>query len=366
MKNKKFIILIEDDFEIKGNGLGNVAELQYLPSIALMKIAKKYNIKVTFMVDMAHMLTLKKFVHFSEIRVQFNLLKDTLLLIKEQGHDVQLHLHPQWIDAKYINKSFILSSKWNIGKYNSNEKIDLIDRSVKLLTSIYKDKFPEYKVCAFKAGSWGMQPSIDLFNALDKAGFNIVLGVRNGLEIESQGVNYNNLEESHFPYSPNYSDITKISNKVNNITILPLQEYSPNLLVFTRYLLNQALNKLFKKDDALFFSLEDAPQSVKELNPLKGKNIFNFSLKPYKTHLKIGNQSFSYLKKSFDVVIERFKNCENKRIPIVIESHTKQYKGYYRDIDKFIEYILKKYGDDVEFLTLSAYNEELQSKKNCK
>ena len=39
---KKFLILIEDDFEIMGNGLGNVAELQYLPALTLMNIAKKY------------------------------------------------------------------------------------------------------------------------------------------------------------------------------------------------------------------------------------------------------------------------------------------------------------------------------------
>jgi len=40
---KKFVILVEDDFEIMGNGQGNVADLQYLPAISLMNIANKYN-----------------------------------------------------------------------------------------------------------------------------------------------------------------------------------------------------------------------------------------------------------------------------------------------------------------------------------
>ena len=41
---KKFLVLIEDDFEVMGNGLGNVADLQYLPALNLVNIANKYKI----------------------------------------------------------------------------------------------------------------------------------------------------------------------------------------------------------------------------------------------------------------------------------------------------------------------------------
>ena len=39
---KRFNILIEDDWEVMGNGLGNVAQLQYLPSLFFMKLAKHW------------------------------------------------------------------------------------------------------------------------------------------------------------------------------------------------------------------------------------------------------------------------------------------------------------------------------------
>lgn len=90
---KKFVILIEDDFEIMGNGIGNVAELQYLPALALMNIAEKYNAKITFMVDVAHQLALKRNGAVPDIRIQTRLWDETVLLMKERGFDVQLHLH---------------------------------------------------------------------------------------------------------------------------------------------------------------------------------------------------------------------------------------------------------------------------------
>ena len=34
--NKKFVVLIEDDFEVMGNGLGTVEDLQYLPALSFM------------------------------------------------------------------------------------------------------------------------------------------------------------------------------------------------------------------------------------------------------------------------------------------------------------------------------------------
>ena len=43
---KRFNILIEDDWEVMGNGLGNVAQLQYLPSMFFMKLAKRLGIKL--------------------------------------------------------------------------------------------------------------------------------------------------------------------------------------------------------------------------------------------------------------------------------------------------------------------------------
>ena len=74
MKEKKYLVMIEDDCEVMGNGRGNVLEHQFIPSLMLMNLAKKFDIKMTFMVDVAHQLTLKKYLHDPKVRIQSEVL----------------------------------------------------------------------------------------------------------------------------------------------------------------------------------------------------------------------------------------------------------------------------------------------------
>ena len=47
----EIVIAIEDDWELMGNGSGNVAQLQYLPALFLMNAAQERDIPLSFMVD---------------------------------------------------------------------------------------------------------------------------------------------------------------------------------------------------------------------------------------------------------------------------------------------------------------------------
>ncbi len=358
---KKFVILIEDDFEVMGNGRGNVADLQYLPALSFMNIANKYNAKITFMVDIAHKLMLEKLSpDHPELDIQNTILDKTILLMKSMGHDVQLHLHPQWLNSRYKDGHFYLSEKWNIGLYDQQEQKDLIQGSVNHLTQLLGKKYPEYSVCAFKAGSWGMQPSATLLAALKEAGINIVMGVREGLQIPSQGLDYRMLEEKYLPYYPDSNDITKLAENTKNPVVIPMQPYAPDLGTFSRYALNQVVTKLRYKNTSSYYEASAAPQQVKALNPINDSKIFSAALRPYRTHLKIGNQPLSYLKSSFDDVIRELDKRDDARIPILIESHTKQHHHYYDDIDRFFSYITNKYESKIEFGDMTSFSHELK------
>ncbi|WDN87833.1 hypothetical protein BuS5_00801 [Desulfosarcina sp. BuS5] len=356
---KQFLILIEDDFEIMGNGLGNVADLQYLPALALMNIADKYNAKITFMVDVAQQLAFKANSEIPEIRVQSTLWDETVLLLKERGHDVQLHLHPQWINATYESGYFCLNDNWNIGRYDPAIQHKLIVDSVEYLTSLLCKEFPEYKVCAFKAGAWGLQPSANLQAEFEKIGIHIILGVRDGLKVLTQGIDYTDLEEKQLPYYPDADDITRVAENVRNLVVIPLQPYAPDLITFSKYILNQVVTKFRYKNNLSYYYTHPIPRNIKTLNPLKDKKLFTIGTRPYCTHLKIGNQPYSYLKSSFDAVINKLEQYDIERIPIVIESHTKQYHNHYRDVEKFIAYIAEKYEPKAEFGCFSSFSQEL-------
>jgi hypothetical protein len=209
-----------------------------------------------------------------------------------------------------------------------------------------------------------MQPSATLLSELKEVGINIVMGVREGLKSINQGIDYTHLEEKHLPYHPDSNDITKLATNRKNPVIVPLQPYTPNIVSLTRYIVRQCATKMRYKHSALYYQAKIVPHEINSLNPLKDRRMFTVATRPYRTHLKIGNQSFSYLKTSFDSVIHRLNKFENKRIPIVIESHTKQYHHYYNDIDKFFAYITKRYGTEVEFGDMASFSKELKDQPN--
>ena len=162
------------------------------------------------------------------------------------------------------------------------------------------------------------------------------------------------------PYYPDYKDIRKVSDKTEEIVIIPQPEYSPRIFPMITLGIDMMRQKFFGRDDTRYYYGDRVKKEILRLSPLLDERKLNWSWNPYKTHLKIGNQPYHYLKASFDEVIDRLKDVPRERIPLVMESHTKNYLLHYKPIEKFLHYINDKYGHLVEFGTLSGFYRELQ------
>ena len=90
------------DYEIHGNGDGSPYELMVEPTARLLDLFDKYNAKLTIMADVAEILK------FGEYREKFGRddyyyeaivaqLRDAI----RRGHDVQLHLHCSYFNARF-------------------------------------------------------------------------------------------------------------------------------------------------------------------------------------------------------------------------------------------------------------------------
>ena len=364
--NKRFTILIEDDWEVMGNGLGNVAQLQYLPSMFFMKLAKRLGIKLTFMVDVVQQLEYNKHVQSDyNLRLQKNLWDDSVRLMKSYGFDVQLHLHPQWMNARKDGDHFYLSDNWNFGRYSEAEQDHLISESVNYLHELLRPIDPSYQVVAYKGGSWGLQPSGSLLRNMEKHGIRIVTGVRQGMYLPGNGVDYRSLEEDTMPYYPVYEDLCKVSAEKKGVFIIPLQSVKPGVMGLGYLAIDMVKRKISKKDSMRHFYADGkVPEKIYALSPIAEESKPKFPYVSYTTHLKIGNQPFSYLKTSFDQVIKKLSGTPHRHIPILIECHTKQYNNYYGDIERFLAYVQDTYGNVAEFNTLSGYLADIEAGGN--
>lgn len=358
-RKKRFLVIVEDDFELMGDGRGNVADLQYLPSAFLADVGEELGIKFSFMVDVAQQLTVDRYCDDNPgMQLQKELWDSCVRMLKQWGFDVQLHLHPQWYAATYEAGQLTLGDGWNIGRCPGAEQKEMIDRSVRYLGDLLGDIEPGYSPVAFKAGMWGLQPSAPLLDHLSAAGIRIVAGVRHGMSIPRMGVDYRRLEEPYLPYHPRMDDITKVAETKNQLAVVPLQAYNESVAGFLRMAWDnigwrrESKRRVHGSGGQL--SCMCAPRKARSRGPGQGKITW-----PYVSHLRMGFQSFEYLKSSFDTVIGRLRCLEAPRIPVLIESHTKHYHGRYDDIRKFLSYVVSAHEDEVEFGTMAEFANEI-------
>jgi hypothetical protein len=159
--NKKVILTF--DYELfLGKDSGTVEKCIIEPTNIILDLLKRYNAKGIFFVDATYLLKLYENNH-KDLKV----IENQLCRIIKENHSIELHLHPQWIDSYKIN-----DKRWgfkNFDKYRLSSLKDIeIDRifkkSITLLTGIIHKVDKKYKLTAFRAGGWSIQP----YNVLKK------------------------------------------------------------------------------------------------------------------------------------------------------------------------------------------------------
>ena len=104
-----------------------------------MNETKKYSMKISFMVEPLQQLYFRENQnHSKNLEIQADAWESTIHMMLDQGHDVQLHLHPQWFNAKLKDDYFHLNKNWNIATYQKSERREMIEKGIELLNTITK------------------------------------------------------------------------------------------------------------------------------------------------------------------------------------------------------------------------------------
>lgn len=176
------------DYEIHGNGEGDPYALMVEPTARMMNQFDKYGAKLTIMADVAEILRFKDYYdttgrdsfHYCEIASQ---LQDAI----RRGHDVQLHLHPGYFNAKLEGKQWVQDwSEYNFATLPFDRMSLMLREGKNYLENLLRPVKPSYECYAFRAANWAAQPSQNLIRALLANNFRIETsvfkhGIRKGL-----------------------------------------------------------------------------------------------------------------------------------------------------------------------------------------
>jgi len=352
MKEKIWIALT-NDWELRGNGIGNVVDLQYIPALKLMDLYKSLHIPATFTVEVMQQLSFERYADkYASIKSQRDIWIKTVKIMAEKGFDVQLHIHPQWHNASFDGKFWKLDKRWNITDYPPVLIEKFVKKSKKYLQMLVGDK---HSIVAFRAGAWGVCcPSSPLFEVLEKYRIKVDVSIVDGVYYDGESIrlDYTQLESPYFPYYPDYNDVRKVSPVPTRIIEIPTQTLSleKSFRIYNKFCnLMSQVESLLKKNKL--------DKDAKELPDFIINDPFGFkSGKAYGNYIMdlSANLNIIAFKHGINIIVKRALEKEWPGIvPLVFENHPKDItERKLRTIKKIIQYIQSKYGNIIRFVTL--------------
>lgn len=198
--NRKKIILSFDYELFFGEKSGTIKKTLIDPTNSLMDIMESCGLRGNFFIDFLMIKYLKKEDTqrtLDDARLIENQLKDMV----KRGHRIELHIHSHWIDAKYNGDgtwNFDNYSHYSLSSLDRNEILNIFTEGTHYLNTIAQSIDKHYKICAFRAGGWAVQPFEKLREAF----------LKNGISVDSSSA------YGMYSYHPNsYYDFRDVPNK---------------------------------------------------------------------------------------------------------------------------------------------------------
>ena len=163
------------DYEIYGDGSGTLRELVYEPTEQLRTIFRKWNAQFVAFIEVAE---LEK-IEAHETDEAIPLVKKQIQDLCRDNHEIALHLHPQWCNARRQHDKWVLDyGEYNLCILPRRRISEIVDRSLQYLRKIVGQ--PEFIPLSFRAGNWLFQPTGTAASVLAEKGIQIDSSVFKG------------------------------------------------------------------------------------------------------------------------------------------------------------------------------------------
>lgn len=207
-----FHLILTLDYELFGNGSGCLSHCVVKPTENCLSILDKFDAKLCYFVDASEFRALKQYPEEFSSGMQDveNQLHDSV----RKGHEIQLHLHPQWLGATFVDQAWDLDlSKWRIGDLSEQDLKQCIDEGLDYLKEFVKSASDQSTnhCCVFRAGGWAIQPESKVLKALSDAGIKMESTVAPGVYNQAKGDWYNFKQSPDLPFWNIFDDVCSVS-----------------------------------------------------------------------------------------------------------------------------------------------------------
>jgi hypothetical protein len=233
------------DMEVYGTGAGDPEALMLAPTERLLAVMDRYGARATIMAEVAEILAFRRQAELRPLAIR---IEELLRSAVARGHDVQLHLHPAWFNARYERGRWRLdSSEYALVGLPPERIAEYLRRGKEYLEELLKPVRPAYRCVAFRAGNWLVQPSREVVRALERCGFRYDTSVfKHGWgSVGPYVLDYRSAHDELLPWRVDPDDINRSSSRAGlwEVPIFSRRVFLPSLLTPRRVSMQRGLEQ---------------------------------------------------------------------------------------------------------------------------
>lgn len=163
------------DYEIYGNGTGSLEDLVYAPTRRLLEVFDRHGAKMVNFVEVAEFAQIER--HSAD--PASGKVRRQIREMYQNGHEIALHLHPQWANARRRGDSWELDySEYNLCTLDPKRIHQIVTAARDWLQDVVESV--DFRPVSFRAGNWLFQPTRNAANVLAEHGIRIDSSVFKG------------------------------------------------------------------------------------------------------------------------------------------------------------------------------------------
>jgi hypothetical protein len=356
-------LALTHDWELRGDGSGDIEQIQFAPVRKFLEIYAKFGARTTILPDVMQQMAFRRCENtHPNLKPLADSWDEHARAAFLQGHDVQLHLHPQWLNAQYENGRWHLNGDWSILNYDRDAAYAMLAEGKEYLENLLQPLDSSYRCLAFRAGALAAAPSAHLFKALANLGIRIDVSIAGGLFVSNHNLqlDYRNCEETFLPFYPMMEDARRVSRQREQVVCVPLNHFYGSRRTVTRQNVSLAWREARRQRFAAP-SVNDSPVK-KQPTPSRFALAYEKLILPLvkRKHFvsDTGRLNYPLMCEMLASIRHRAKASGLARVPVVLTNHPKDIRDL-AGIERFVEEASQ--AEDIRFITLSEMAGKLRS-----
>jgi len=325
------------------------------PTDKLLETADKLKVPIVLFADILSYIKFKE-QGYSEYCVPF---EKQIIKALQKGHDVQLHIHPHWLESNITKNDFVPSDKFKLSDFVKNKypnNIDgIVELGMKAIKELCKNVYSGYKCIAYRAGGYNLFPETStILKVLYNNGIRIDSSISRGYYFKSDSsfVDYSSVPDLPNWYLPLNGNLKEADNNENGLLEIPIASKPKGIFEMpTKFKLKKYEDRTVENRGSMVHTNENTGIHDK-LKQLLSSRM-----------LTVDNHTYDidYLIKILDYNVQRFIRFDKLIFSLI--GHPKSMGPYHLYLlTEFVNAAKKKYGTKIRFVTYRHIYDEMKMK----